>query len=61
MTYTRDIDHCPGNGCPLRESCRRYLLGQMAEAKAQQYTWWVSEEYDAGTNAYNNMLMIKDK
>ena len=61
MTYTRDIDHCPGDGCPLRESCRRYLLGQMAEAKAQQYTWWVSEEYDAGTNACNNMLMIKDK
>lgn len=60
MTYTRDIDHCPGNGCPLRESCRRYLLGQMAEAKAQQYTWWVSEEYDAGTNACKNMLIIKD-
>ena len=61
MTYTRDIDHCPGNGCPLRESCRRYLLGQMAEAKAQQYTWWVSEEYDAETNACNNMVTIKDK
>ena len=61
MTYTRDIDHCPGNGCPLRESCRRYLLGQMAEAKAQKYTWWVSEEYDAETNACENMLMIKDK
>lgn len=61
MTYTRDIDHCPGNGCPLRKSCRRYLLGQMAEAKAQQYTWWVSEEYDDETNACNNMLMIEDK
>lgn len=61
MTYTRDIDHCPGNRCPLRESCRRYLLGQMAEAKAQQYTWWVGEEYDAETNACENMLMIKDK
>ena len=61
MTYTRDIDHCPGNGCPLRESCRRYLLGQMAEAKAQQYTWWVSEQYDAETNACNNMVTIKDK
>lgn len=61
MTYTRDIDHCAGNGCPLRESCRRYLLGQMAEAKAHQYTWWVSEEYNAETNACKNMLLIKDK
>lgn len=61
MTYTRDIDHCPGNGCPLRENCRRYLLGTMPEAKAEKYTWWVSEEYDAGTNACENMLMIKDK
>ena len=49
MTYTRDIDHCPGNGCPLREECVRYRLGQMPEHAQEQYTWWVSEEYDAET------------
>lgn len=61
MTYTRDIDHCPGNGCPLREGCVRYRLGQMPEHAQEPYTWWVSEEYDAETNACENMLMIKDK
>ena len=61
MTYTRDIDHCPGNGCPLREECVRYRLGQMPEHAQEQYTWWVSEEYDTETNACENMLMIKDK
>lgn len=61
MTYTRDIDHCPGSGCPLREVCVRYRLGRMPEHTQEQHTWWVSEEYDAGTNACKNVLIIKGK
>lgn len=60
MTYTKDIDHCPGSGCPLREECVRYRLGQMPEHEQELYTWWVSEEYDAGTKKCVNMLTVKN-
>lgn len=60
MNCTRDIDHCPGSGCPLREDCLRYRLGQMPEHEQERYTWWVSEEYDAETKKCVNMLTVKN-
>lgn len=35
-----DISKCPGNGCPLKERCRRYT------APAGEWQTWIEPNWD---------------
>ena len=52
MSY--DMDMCTGRNdgaiamCPLRERCKRYILGQKAMREFRYSIWWVMPAYKNG-------------
>ena len=51
MSY--DMDMCDGmtndNGyCPLREKCKRFILGQEALIENYRQIWWIYTAYEGG-------------
>lgn len=43
-----DIDLCNGVGCPLKEQCKRYVLGAYNTDKEHRCLWWVEPKYEYG-------------
>ena len=52
MSY--DIDMCEGvaadksSPCPLRERCKRYVLGKRAVSENYYPIWWIVPPYENG-------------
>lgn len=43
----KDIDLCSGVGCPLREKCKRYLLG-FKSSRPNKVVWWLEPKFNNG-------------
>lgn len=56
MSY--DIDMCMGaredksSPCPLREKCKRYILGKRAVSENYYPIWWIVPPYENGKCKY---------
>ena len=63
MNY--DIDMCSGvlnhwpHPCPLRENCKRFVLGKEALDEDYYPIWWTKPQYEKGQ--CRNQIKINDE